>query len=64
MAYSPHTPADRSRMLQALGLDSVEALFEDIPATVRADGLDLPAPLSELEAVSYTHLTLPTTERV
>jgi glycine dehydrogenase subunit 1 len=49
MAYSPHTPADRSRMLQALGLDSVEALFEDIPATVRADGLDLPAPLSELE---------------
>jgi glycine dehydrogenase subunit 1 len=49
MAYSPHTPADRSRMLQALGIDSVEPLFDDIPAAVRADGLDLPPPLSELE---------------
>ena len=49
MVYGPHTPSDRERMLAALGLDSVERLFDDIPAAVRADGLDLPAPRSELE---------------
>ncbi|HVM29579.1 MAG TPA: aminomethyl-transferring glycine dehydrogenase subunit GcvPA [Candidatus Limnocylindrales bacterium] len=49
MAYSPHTPADRGRMREALGIDTVDALFDDIPARVRANGLDLPEPLSELE---------------
>jgi glycine dehydrogenase subunit 1 len=49
MPYAPHTPADRQRMLSALGLASVDALFEDIPAAVRANGLDLPPPASELE---------------
>ena len=29
-------------MLGALGIDSIDALFADIPAGVRADGLDLP----------------------
>ena len=42
MAYQPHTDGDRARMLAALGIDSVEALFEDIPASVRATGIDLP----------------------
>jgi glycine dehydrogenase subunit 1 len=51
MVYAPHTDADRERMLTALGLDSVESLFSDIPAAVRATGLDLPAPRSELELV-------------
>lgn len=36
-------------MLAALGVDSVEQLFDDIPSSVRAGGLDLPAPRSELE---------------
>jgi glycine dehydrogenase subunit 1 len=49
MVYGPHTPSDRERMLSALGLDSIERLFDDIPAVVRAAGLDLPAPRSELE---------------
>jgi glycine dehydrogenase subunit 1 len=38
-------------MLAALGIDSVEQLFDDIPAAVRADGLSLPAARSELELV-------------
>ena len=42
MAYQPHTDSDRARMLAALGIDSVEALYEDIPASVRATGIDLP----------------------
>ncbi|MDQ3553332.1 MAG: aminomethyl-transferring glycine dehydrogenase subunit GcvPA [Chloroflexota bacterium] len=49
MAYGPHTADDRSRMLAALGIDSVDALFEDIPAGVRASRLALPAAMSELE---------------
>jgi glycine dehydrogenase subunit 1 len=48
MAYQPHTDADRDRMLSALGIDSVEVLFEDIPASVRAPGIDLPTGEPEL----------------
>ncbi|HSL76498.1 MAG TPA: aminomethyl-transferring glycine dehydrogenase subunit GcvPA [Candidatus Limnocylindrales bacterium] len=49
MPYGPHTPADRERMLTALGLDSVDELFADIPADLRATALDLPPPEPELE---------------
>ncbi len=49
MVYGPHTEADRERMLAALGIDSVDRLFDDIPPRLRADGLDLPGPRSELE---------------
>ena len=49
MPYGPHTTADRARMLEALGLASVDQLFEDIPAALRASRLDLPDPVPELE---------------
>ena len=49
MVYGPHTPESREHMLAALGLDSIEALFDDIPDSVRAEGLRLPEPISELE---------------
>ena len=49
MTYSPHTPADRERMLAAIGVGSVDELFDDIPAGVRADPWSLPDPLSEQE---------------
>ena len=49
MVYGPHTPESRAQMLAALGVESVDALFDDIPAGVRAEGLELPGPLSELE---------------
>ena len=49
MPYGPHTSDDRAHMLQALGLTSIDPLFDDIPASVRAHGLDLPAPEPELE---------------
>jgi glycine dehydrogenase subunit 1 len=48
MTYGPHTASDRERMLGALGLDSIDGLFDDIPAAMRATGLDLPAALDEL----------------
>ena len=48
MGYGPHTDADRATMLAALGIDSVDALFEDIPPAVRASGIVLPGPEPEL----------------
>ena len=49
MPYGPHTDADRAKMLGALGLTSVDQLFEDIPEALRATRLDLPDPEPELE---------------
>ncbi|HVL54771.1 MAG TPA: aminomethyl-transferring glycine dehydrogenase subunit GcvPA [Vitreimonas sp.] len=49
MPYGPHTADDRARMLRAIGVDSVDDLFADIPAEVRASELRLPPPESELE---------------
>ncbi len=49
MAYGPHTSADRARMLAAIGIDSVDALFADLPAALRASPLRLDPPDTELE---------------
>ncbi len=49
MAYGLHTPEDRARMLAAIGVASVDDLFADIPAPLRAHGLNLPPPESEAE---------------
>jgi len=49
MAYGPHTSADRARMLEAIGVDSVDQLFAVIPPAVRAGPLALPRALTELE---------------
>ena len=49
MPYGPHTAGDRERMLAALGIASVDELFADIPAALRASALDLPEPEPELD---------------
>ena len=49
MAYSPHTEADHQRMLEAVGVASIEDLFADIPPAVRTSGFELPPPLTEQE---------------
>ena len=49
MPYGPHTADDRARMLAALGIDHVDALFEDIPAALRASPLRLDPPEPELD---------------
>ncbi len=50
--YNVHTGSDILAMLQAMGLDSLERLLEDIPAEVRLRReLDLPVALSEWELV-------------
>ena len=47
MAYGPHTPADRQRMLESLGMASVDELFADIPPALRSTPLRLDPPESE-----------------
>jgi glycine dehydrogenase subunit 1 len=49
MPYGPHTADDRARMLQAIGVADVDALFADIPGDLRASPLRLPDPVPELE---------------
>ena len=53
MPYGPHTTADRDRMLEAIGIASVDELFDDIPATLRASRLNLPEGLPELELMAH-----------
>jgi glycine dehydrogenase subunit 1 len=52
MEFLP-THAVRQEMLTAIGLDSVEDLFADIPKSVRIQGLNLPTAKSELEVIQY-----------
>ena len=47
--YTPNTDADRRQMLEAIGVQSAEELFQDIPAQHRNPALDIPPPLSEFE---------------
>ena len=50
MRYLPLTPSDRTEMLKAIGAHSIDALFADVPATARLDGLvDLPKAMGEIE---------------
>jgi glycine dehydrogenase subunit 1 len=50
LAYISNTPEEQSAMLGAIGVDSIETLFEQIPAELRFDGLlNLPPALSEME---------------
>jgi glycine dehydrogenase subunit 1 len=53
MAYSPHAAGDRERMLAALGIDSVETLFAEIPASVRATGIPLPDGMPEQDLAGH-----------
>jgi glycine dehydrogenase subunit 1 len=53
--YTAVTDADRSAMLEVIGVASVEELFAEIPATVRRSSpLELPEGLGEAEV--YAHL--------
>ena len=52
--YTSATDADRKAMLDAVGVDTLEELFDEIPAAVRLDRpLDLPAGMSESEVFGH-----------
>ena len=47
--YIPNTLVEQDELLAAIGLRSVDDLFQDIPDGYRNPTLDLPPPMSELE---------------
>lgn len=49
MAFLPNTAEDRRKMLEVIGVQSADALFQDIPANARYPHLDLPKAASEME---------------
>lgn len=50
MRYIPNSPEERGEMLEAIGLESAEQLFESIPPQLRLQRpLNTPAALSEIE---------------
>lgn len=54
MRYIPHTEADCRQMLNAIGVQSVEDLFADIPRSVRVKGnLRIPPALSEPDLMRH-----------
>jgi glycine dehydrogenase subunit 1 len=51
--FAPHTDAEVSEMLAAIGVSSLDELFDRIPAGVRLQGpLEVPEGLSEMELVA------------
>jgi glycine dehydrogenase subunit 1 len=51
MTYVANTAADQEAMLEAIGVDSVQALFEVVPKSVRFPKLNLLRPMSEMEVL-------------
>jgi len=52
MPYLVHSPQDREEMLAAIGVESMDQLLVDIPASLRLDELKLPAGLSEFDTMA------------
>ncbi len=52
MPYLVHSPEDRTAMLDAIGVRSIDDLLVDIPQSLRTESLQLPAGLSELDTMA------------
>jgi glycine dehydrogenase subunit 1 len=52
--FLPHTDDDVRAMLEVIGVESIDALFEPVPDRVLLDGpLDVPVALSEVELIDH-----------
>jgi len=49
MSFVPHSDAERTEMLRAVGIERLEELFQDVPRGARFPTLDLPPPISQPE---------------
>jgi glycine dehydrogenase subunit 1 len=49
MAFIPHTTDDVAQMLQVIGVRSIDELFDEIPAGLRAGTLGVPPAIGEME---------------
>lgn len=56
MPFIPHTEADITAMLEAIGASSIDELFDEIPSSLRIDELPgVPAPISEMQVSRLMH---------
>ncbi|MEN8212724.1 MAG: aminomethyl-transferring glycine dehydrogenase subunit GcvPA [Pseudomonadota bacterium] len=56
MPFIPHTADDVSRMLSRIGVDSIEQLFDEIPADLKCGELDaIPQGMSEMQITALMH---------
>ena len=54
MAFTPHTLHDKKDMLATLGESDIEALFDEIPSSLRASPLaSIPEPMSEMHMMQH-----------
>ena len=49
--FTPHTKDDREAMLKTIGIQSIEALFQNVPKAHRFPDLNLPEALTEMEVL-------------
>jgi glycine dehydrogenase subunit 1 len=56
MAYIPHTEAERQEMLAAIGFESMDEMYSELPEAVRFPDLALPDPASEMEVMEELQL--------
>jgi glycine dehydrogenase subunit 1 len=56
VAFIPHTDEDIADMLAVVGVSSIDALFDEIPARLKIDGMaQIPPALSEMEIGRLMH---------
>ena len=62
--FIPHTDADRQAMLEKIGIDSIDALFDGLPNCTTDQALNMPAPFTEMEAMDEIASTASANETV
>ena len=50
--FIPHTDVEREEMLKTIGVEHMQDLFTDVPASFRFPELNLPRPLTEMEVMA------------
>ncbi|MEM7737464.1 MAG: aminomethyl-transferring glycine dehydrogenase subunit GcvPA [Deinococcota bacterium] len=53
MHYLPHTPEDIAHMLEVIGVDSIDALFADMPQALHNPNINVPAGLDEVSLLNH-----------
>ena len=56
MPFIPHTEDDVAAMLETIGAESIEALFDEIPAALKSESLaNIPSGMNEMEVTRLLH---------
>ncbi|MEJ2667558.1 MAG: aminomethyl-transferring glycine dehydrogenase subunit GcvPA [Deinococcales bacterium] len=53
MPYLPHSPDDVRRALETIGVDSIDALFDELPSELRDPAIALPPALDETALMAH-----------